>query len=237
MSKALKLIFLSGMDGTGKLFEGVISHLNDFDCEVITYSTTTAQDYQTLTNQVKNQLPDQDFVLIAESFSGPIAAELAKDNVAKGLKAIIFVATFLSPPNRFLLATSRIFPLKFMSKLPGSKFIQQKLFFGEYATNKILNLFNETVNGITTRTLKERIKAMQYVKFESSTIDVSAAYLLPLSDRLVPKAKAREFQNYFSNIEILEMDGPHFILQAKPKESANLICNFLDSLNQRGQSR
>jgi alpha-beta hydrolase superfamily lysophospholipase len=116
MSKTFKLVFLPGMDGTGYLFKDVIDHMSGSDYQIVSFPVDTNQDYQTLISYVKNKLPDEDYVLIAESFSGPIAAELAKDKEMSGLKAVIFVATFLSSPNRFLLAASKFFPVKVMNK-------------------------------------------------------------------------------------------------------------------------
>jgi predicted alpha/beta hydrolase family esterase len=66
---------------------------------------------------VRKRLPEQDFILIAESFSGPITAALAVVGI-KNLRGIIFVATFLSPPNMQLIKMARALPIKFLSSLP-----------------------------------------------------------------------------------------------------------------------
>jgi len=230
MLNNFKLVFLPGMDGTGNLFKKFIEHMGTLNYEVISYPVDINQDYQTLVNYVKSKLPDQDYVLIAESFSGPIAAELAKDKDLSGLKAVFFVSTFLSPPHRFLLAISRLLPLKVMNKLPGSRLIYQKLFFGGYASNKLLNLFDKTINSIPKKVLKERLRTMQTLNFRASELDLPAAYLLPSNDKLVSRTKINEFRSYFPKLKILELAGPHFILQARPEESAGLLREFIDSL-------
>ena len=230
MSKSFKLVFLPGMDGTGNLFKDLIGHLGDSDHQIVSYPTDTNQDYQTLISYVKSKLPGQDYVLIAESFSGPIAAELIKDKELPGLRAVFFVATFLSPPHRFLLAISRLLPLKVMNKLPGSRLIYQKLFFGGYASNKLLNMFNKTINSMPTKVLNERLRTMQSLNFRASELDLPAAYLLPSYDMLVSKTKVNEFRGYFPKLKILEIAGPHFILQARPEESAGLLREFIESL-------
>ena len=92
----MKLILLPGLDGTGLLFKHLQKVLPDFyEPEVIAYSITQKQTYPELIEQVKTQLPTEPFLLLAESFSGPIAYRLSLDTSIP-IKKLILVATFLS---------------------------------------------------------------------------------------------------------------------------------------------
>ena len=53
------------------------------------------QDHASLAKFIKEQLPAEDYVLLAESFAGGIGPELVKLK-PKHLKGVIFVASFLS---------------------------------------------------------------------------------------------------------------------------------------------
>ena len=66
----MKIILLPGLDGTGDMFAPILSLLTDFDTEVISLPQSGSQDYETLCEHVKLSLPSEDFILIAESFSG-----------------------------------------------------------------------------------------------------------------------------------------------------------------------
>ncbi|MEZ5497538.1 MAG: hypothetical protein R3F25_12065 [Gammaproteobacteria bacterium] len=65
------------------------------------YPTQEKLTYEELTVYVTTQLPEEDYILVAESFSGPIAYQIAK-KYSQNLKAAVFIATFLTSPNRLL---------------------------------------------------------------------------------------------------------------------------------------
>lgn len=148
----MKIVLLPGMDGTGELFELVLNELSEHECLVIPLPSSGKQDYCSLVEYVKSKLPEEECVLVAESFSGPIGAYLAKE---EKVKAIVFVATFLTPPSKFLLAMSQLLPIKFMSKLPGSGLVLQAMMFGHQASKELLNQFQNIIDQIDIKVLKE----------------------------------------------------------------------------------
>lgn len=189
---------------------------------MLTLPQSGAQDYSTLTDYVKEKLPTKDFVLVAESFSGPIAAQLAQQNL-KNLKGIIFVATFLSSPNKTLLRLSKRLPIKLLSKLPTARYIIQNYFFGGQANRVLINQFINTIYQVPTTTLKQ---SMQSLKLDEYRCSIPTLYIQPKFDRLMSNTKAQEFQKKFENIVIEEVDGPHFILQTQPKQCTKVITKF-----------
>ncbi len=221
-------MLLPGMDGTGDLFDSVLNELSGYDCLVIPLPSTDQQDYVSLVGYVKSKLPEGECVLVAESFSGPIGAYLAKEEKVKG---IVFVATFLTPPSKFLLAMSQLLPIKFLSKLPGSGLVLQSMMFGHQATKELLNQFQSIIDHIDIKVLKSRLKTMQSLKFNGKESNVPSTYILPTKDRLVSKSKHHEFNKYFSHLQVKEVNGPHFVLQTNPKESAQIISEYIDSVN------
>lgn len=58
----------------------------------------------------------------------------------------------------------------------------------------------------------------------SETFDVPTVYIQALSDTLISPRKSRELRTVFRNIEYIKIDGPHFLLQAKPKESSQAVA-------------
>ena len=132
------------MDGTGNLFSPILNELSEFNCEVITLPASGPQDYLTITDFVKKRLPKDDFILVAESFSGPIGAALEMSGV-ENMKGIIFVATFLSAPQKLLLGLARVLPIKFLSSLPLAIILHKALFLGPNASKELLVLFQQTL--------------------------------------------------------------------------------------------
>ena len=224
----MKIVLLPGMDGTGELFLYILEHLKEFDTQVIPLPQTGNQDYPTIINYIKSKLPNDEFTLIAESFSGALAAELAKEHIPN-LKKIVFVATFLSPPNAMLLSIAAKLPLKSLSKVPLAKYFQKQLFIGKSANPELVDLFQSILNALPSDILSNRIKTMQSLAFSCESIDIPCLYIQALSDRLVSENKYLEFQQYFSNIKLVQFDGPHFIMQTKPKECAIAIAEHASS--------
>ena len=220
------LVLLPGMDGTGRLFVELLHELPDINCMIIPLPQCGKQDYQTLTEYIKNQLPKEDFILLAESFSGAIAFNLAKDKT-NHLCGIIFVASFLSAPSRLLLLCAQLLPLKLLSNLPGAGFMQQNLFFGNQANKKLLDIFKKTINSVPTKIMRQRMQSMRSLVFQKTKIELPTATILPLTDKLLAKNKRHEFQKCFTNITVFKLNGPHFILQTKAKESAKIILNWI----------
>jgi pimeloyl-ACP methyl ester carboxylesterase len=226
-NKNLTLVLLPGMDGTGKLFDPLLKHLHGFNLQVVNLPQSGEQDYLSLTDYVKNQLPNNDFILIAESFSGPIAAQLAQLNIEK-LKGIVFVATFLSSPNPMLLKLARRLPIKLLSQLPLAKYFIKKLFLGKEAGVSLIKKFQSIVNQVPTKVLKLRMQIMQDLEFQLFQSTIPALYIQPSRDRLVDKSKGVEFQQFFELLVLHKIIGPHFILQSHPKECSKIILHFLN---------
>ncbi len=225
----MKLILLPGLDGTGNLFSPILGELSAFDCTVIPLPETGDQDYRALTAWVRKRLPEQDFILIAESFSGPIAATLAVAGI-KNLKGIIFVATFLSVPNKPLIKMARLFPIQFLSSLPLATFFHRVLFLGRGADKELMRLFQLTVRALPSALIKARLTSILSLPLKLEECDLPVVSIRATEDKLVSATKADEFSQFFNYITFRLIDGPHFILQAKPVECSAIISELAQML-------
>ena len=102
--KKITLVMLPGLDGTGLVFDPLLSHLPDnINPQVVRYPADTALSFQEHVEFARKKLPKKEpFVLLAESFSGPIGLQLL-DKPPANLIGVIFVATFARYPSPFLL--------------------------------------------------------------------------------------------------------------------------------------
>ncbi len=225
----MKLVLLPGLDGTGDMFAPLLSTLEGFDVEVVPLPQTGNQDYETLTRYVMDRLPEEKFVLVAESFSAPIGAMLAARSIPQ-IKGIVFVATFLSAPNKLLLSLSKIMPLKVLARLPFAKSAFRVLFLGKEADDNLAVLFQNTVRDLSSAVMKARLTSIQTLALELPEIELPAVYILPSSDRLVPKSQSLKFKIYFKRLLVKEVEGPHFLLQTKPIAAVHILSEFADSL-------
>ena len=75
----MRCIVLPGMDGTGELLSDFVAAMAPaFETEVVAYPRDRILGYEALLELVRPRLPvDEPYLLIGESFSGPIAIRLA----------------------------------------------------------------------------------------------------------------------------------------------------------------
>jgi len=231
----MKIVMLPGLDGTGELFSPMLPLLVA-DYRVISLPLAGGQDYQTLTEYVQGKLPNEDFVLLAESFSGPIAARIAQ-TPPTSLRGVIFVATFLSPPVAVLLGVAQSLPLTRLSRLPFSAALIRWLMLGSQSSDELLEQFRSIVEHLPAEVVQGRIRAIRELRLPEFYSALPALYIQARRDRLIPEVKWREFASCFGDISWTVLDAPHFILQTRPEECAVLINRFVESCGQRPDSR
>jgi len=128
-SPEITLVLLPGLDGSGELFRWFTAALPPTIRPAVV--RLRANDYVTLAAEVKRALPrDRPFVLLGESFSGPLALRLAAERPS-GLVAVVLVASFASRPLGWIsaLASRLVHPAIF--RLAASPFLLQRLVLGD----------------------------------------------------------------------------------------------------------
>ena len=68
-----------------------------------------------------------------------------------------------------------------------------------------------------------RLKLISTLEKLGKPCDVSAIYLQASDDKLVSQSTTEQFHNVFKNMRIYKINGPHFLLQAQPKECVKTI--------------
>jgi pimeloyl-[acyl-carrier protein] methyl ester esterase len=108
-------VLLPGLDGTGNFFAPVIDALgSNVQTQIVRYPLSDASDYVTCENIARAALPiDRPYVLLGESFSGPIAVSIAATAPPR-LAGLILCSTFVRNPQphlRFLRSLLPILPV------------------------------------------------------------------------------------------------------------------------------
>jgi len=225
----MELILLPGLDGTGLLFGPLIKCLpKDLKARPVSYPLSPLT-YLQLAEYVKEHLPkDEDFVIIAESFSGPIACLLAQ-NPPSNLKKVIFVATFLSTPRPSLIKTINYLPVGHLTRLLPD-FAVKALLLGSGANDELISLFRKTLKSVPPNVIHSRLKEISKLKLNCDKIPIDCSYIQATGDRLVANARLEDFNVVSNRIRVHQVAGPHFILQANPKECANIMIEEIELL-------
>ena len=107
--------------------------------------------YKDLKTKVQTALPSDDYIIVSESFSGPLAVMIASENPT-GLKGVVFVATFAKTPikvPKFFTYLVDITPTK--SRLLSR--LAQPFLMGRWATPEFTTRFKNVMHAVPASTM------------------------------------------------------------------------------------
>lgn len=226
----MKTIILPGLDGSADLRRDFADSL-PYDASTISYPTDKELSYQALSHFVGSKLPrEEDFVLIAESFSGPVAARLGARQL-NNLKAIVFVASFVKRP---LPVPEQLLAFLDRAPLHSERMLRlaRPFTFGRWGNGwldaalleEILELPESLIRFRLTQALT--VDAMEkYRKIKTPML-----YIRPKQDRVVWSPASVDMEAANPNLSIETVKGPHFLLQARPDAAAKTVAEFVEHL-------
>ena len=226
----MKIVLLPGLDGTGLLFKPLLEQEPaQFDSIVVHYPTDQPSTYPELSRYVLEQLPREEaFLLLAESFSGPLALEIAAKRI-KNLLGVVLAASFAqSPVPRWIQAV----PLQGLQLLPLTSRMMHTVLLGKQANMEMYQLLAQVIRGVPTKILAYRIQEVLKVDAMAalSSLEVPLLYLQATQDKLIRKSSVRRMRRVQPMMEVVEVVGPHLVLQVNPKRSWQVISDFVQKL-------
>ena len=228
----MKIVLLPGLDGTGVLFRPFLSQLPTQHLEpiVVSYSPTECLGYDELLPVVTRNLPtDSPFVLLGESFSGPLALTAAAKS-PPGLRAVVLCATFIQNPTWLRWQQLARFVRPFAFRL-YPKFSAAKALLGGYASPELRALVGEAIGAVRPEVLACRVRAVfnVNVRRDLAACPVPVLYLRGSRDLVVPSHNLREIQAALPAVQVTTLQAPHMVLQTQPAASASAIASFLEA--------
>jgi pimeloyl-[acyl-carrier protein] methyl ester esterase len=234
LSPALKLVLLPGMDGTGELFTDFINALSEeFETVPVRYPADQFLPYSKLAGLVRKACPvTEPFVLLAESFSTPLAIQFAAANPTN-LAALVLCDGFASSPvlgwRRFL--GPLLAPMMFRIPLPG--FAARVWLLGPGAPASLFKAVRAAISSVKPDVLAARVREVIRceVRAELEQITVPILYVQAKQDRLVSAKCLKDIQSINPKVSVARLDGPHLLLQREPQRSAYVVSRFLCGLD------
>jgi pimeloyl-ACP methyl ester carboxylesterase len=170
-------------------------------------------------------MPDGDVIIIAESFSGPLAVALAERH---HVAALIFCNSFVVAPRPSVL---RWLLSPFLFKLPIPRFLLRRYMLGRTADEDLLSEVVAAIRSVPAAVLASRLTSVFQVDetVAFARCNAPTLYLRGTGDRLIPEA-ARLRMAAKRPIKTSHVPGPHLLLQANPAGAWKAIVEFLDSL-------
>lgn len=226
----LKLVLLPGLDGTGDLFRDFIVALgNEFEVEIVSYPVNECLSYAALAKRLRASLEhSRPYVLVAESFSTPLAVQIAADQT-DNLVGLVLCAGFVSNPVSSVLRPvfSVLAPTAFRIQFPA--LIARYFLLGSESSPQSIAALQTTVAKVEPQVLATRLRAVLSCNVSESLlrIEVPTLYIRATRDRLVGVSSLKEILRINSRITVETIDGPHLILQQEPERAAAMVTKFI----------
>jgi pimeloyl-[acyl-carrier protein] methyl ester esterase len=226
-NEMITIVLLPGMDGTGLLFADFVSALGK-DCLpiVVSYPVDQKFDYSALEKLVRTKLPlDQPYLLLGESFSGPIAISIAASRPA-GLMGLVLSCSFVRNPVPALHAFKPA--LNFLPVKSGSMKAAFSFLLAGTSSRRVRNEMKSALGRVSASVLRTRLRAVLETDYSNKLKDIHIPilYLKATHDHVVPSSATRTMTQLAPATQVVNFKGPHLLLQTLPNEVAAIVRNF-----------
>jgi pimeloyl-ACP methyl ester carboxylesterase len=210
------------MDGTGRLFRWLLPAIHpETRAVVVSYPPDRFLGYRQLADLVAQQIPVGRYAIIAESFSGPVAAILASERPG-GLRGVILSTSFVVPPApRWLRFAPLEFIFRFRPATPLLRFLLLDPACGAEVVAGVADAIAATPSSVLASRVREVLSTDASEALQSCTVPV--AYIAAAGDRVLGLRGLKAAKRARPDIESVILGGPHLLLQAKPRDAAAVI--------------
>ena len=228
--KKVQLLLLPGMDGTGELYRDFARLLPTWiEPQIVAYPTDQKLTYGQIRERVESVLPQSEpFAIFAESFSSPVAVLIAA-RAPTNLKSVVLCAGFVtSPIGGITRAFANLFShLVFSFRAPT--FAIRRYLVGNDASDEMVRSVGSAIAKVPAGALAHRLRCVLGCDYrhELRSLSVPVLYVGAVQDRLVGKRSAEVIREVRSETRFVSVDGPHLVVQARPREVMREMLDFL----------
>ena len=226
------------MDGSGDLFEEFAGALReiapDISIVIVRYPPDRPMGYAELIAYARAQLPTgQNYVVLGESFSGPVGIMLAAEN-PPGLVGLILCCTFARNPAPGLWLLRPMLGWLPTNHLPPA--LLRFYLMGREASALLQTRLATALSRLGRGVLAARMAAVLDVDAISqlAQVRVPALYLRATLDRLIAQGIAQGLRAHLPSLQIADFPAPHLLLQTRPRETAARVLKFIEALGPMG---
>jgi pimeloyl-ACP methyl ester carboxylesterase len=215
------VVVLPGLDATGTLHAPFLAAAGGG--AALAYPPDEPLDYDALLALALAALPpEEDLVLVGESFSGPLALRIA---CARPVRAVVLVASFVRCPIAGW-AASRVPAWAFASRPP--RWALRRYLVGDDAPPGLVDSVAAAVDTVKPHVLAARVRAVGGLDARAALRGCPAPvlYLRGTRDRLVGAAALDQLRAV-RDVSVVDVDAPHLVLQRAPEVCARVIAGFL----------
>jgi pimeloyl-ACP methyl ester carboxylesterase len=174
-------------------------------------------------------------IVIAESFSGPVAVEM----IASGrvlARALVLCATFAKSPHPFLWPVIRFLRISLLLRPEMPAFFFKIILRDKKLINSLVPLWQKVHADVPARVMEHRLGLINQVDVTKvlKKLSLPCLYLQATDDWVVSSLCLTYFEQNIPHLMVKRIKAPHFILQAKPQECVEAIKEFLSVSGKKG---
>lgn len=224
------IVLLPGLDGTCILFEQFAATLSrSFDVLPIAYPTDKVLDYEQLVDYVGARLPDKPFILLAESFAGPLALHLTAAG-KHPIRGLILCVTFAHYPLWWLAPMAVVvdyLPIYWLRDTQISRQMMQR-----ELGDALLAEVGRAVAAVKPEVMLARMRFV--LRMDASAplrqVRVPMLYMRATEDMVVRGSAWQHINRQRPDVKLLEFPTHHFLLQSMPEACTAAIADFAAGL-------
>jgi pimeloyl-[acyl-carrier protein] methyl ester esterase len=226
------LVLLPGLHGNGELYTDFMNALPPtFLSKALVFPNEVGLSYEHLLRVVQFSVEaSRPFVLIAESFSTPLAIKFAA-TIPPNLKGLVLCAGFATSPVR---GVTRILGRYLAPVLPfmPAGVAGAIMVSGSHAPHSILGRLRSAIDSVRPAVLVDRVRCVlaRDVLDDLRRISVPVLYMQAAHDRLVNPVCLEEMRRVNPEIEVAVLNGAHVLLQLMPRQAAGVVADFVRRL-------
>jgi pimeloyl-ACP methyl ester carboxylesterase len=216
------------MDGTGELLSEFAANLSlRRPVQIIRYPADPDMGYDELSAFVLASVAHPQFVILGESFSGPIAIEVAASKLER-VAGLVLASSFACHPLPKMLARfSRLVNVRWAPRIAI-----EAMLLGAGATPALKDLLAQVLARVPGDVLQARIRFALSVDKRASLQHVTCPMLALHGrfDRIVGKGSAAQIQRIRPDCESYWLDASHMLLETSAKAAASHVADFLRAI-------
>jgi pimeloyl-[acyl-carrier protein] methyl ester esterase len=227
------LYILPGLDGTTRMLDVFIAAAcaaGFGSVHAIAYPPDRPLGYAELETFARAALPrETPFVLLGESFSGPIAIAIAADP-PPNLVGLVLSTTFARAPVPLLAPFAPLTRFAPTHALP--KAALSAVLLGRWSTHELRRTLRTALADVAPSVQRARAAAAMRVDMSDrlARIAVPTLTLKANHDRLLRAGAGRQLLAGIANARQVAVDGPHLLLQTRTGRCAEEIARFIGTL-------
>ncbi|MCH8149078.1 MAG: alpha/beta hydrolase [Planctomycetes bacterium] len=225
------IILLPGMDGTGQLFESLEAALAPrFVTHVVSYPPDEKLNYRQLMPYVRRAVPPSEpYIVVAESFSGPLAIEHASARPAN-LLGLVLCASCVAKPLPLGLRWLRVLARESPFRRSAPLWLTRHFLVGRDCPSDLGESVRAAMQAVHPSVLAYRLRLIldSNVRDKLRSIEVPVLYIAGAHDRLIGRRGLAQISTLLRSVSTAILDGPHLLLQRLPHASAQEISRFMD---------